>query len=116
MSQTLLGTLNTNAGELHLRGKVIGRVLAWRKSRTCAAVFPPQFIQCELQLRGHIDGLGDDPETTCLAIGRLRFFRQLYNLLQTNTQLCLYDTEDLLADILYQSSYAESDKTSDVLP
>lgn len=51
----------------------------------------------------------------CLAVGRMRFFRQLYNLLQTDTQPCPYDPEDLLADILYQSSYAELDKTFDVL-
>lgn len=115
ISQPSTDTLNTNSGELHLRGKIIGRILAWRKSRTCEAVFPSRLNQCELQLKGHIDGLGDDTETACLAIGRVRFFRQLYNLLKTDTQLCPYDSDNLLADILYQSSYSEVNKSLNVL-
>jgi hypothetical protein len=104
-------SLNPQRGELHVQGKVVGKVIAWRNKRSIAAIFPTRPEQCELPiLMEKLDGLLEDVETMRLWIDKTRFFRRLHNLLRTNADYCDGDPEDMLIDLLYQDSYSEPDE------
>jgi hypothetical protein len=101
--------LNPIPGELHVRGKIIGRVEAWRENRSLTAVFPTRAEQCKLSiLTEKIPGLVDDVDFLRLWIDKTRFFRQLYAFLQTHPVYCQEaEVEDRLFDILNQDSYSD---------
>lgn len=108
ITQSSPKTLNPRPGELHVRGKVIGTVIAWPKNMSITAVFPTRPEECELPiLTDKLDGLVEDIETLRLWIEKTRFFRQLHNLLRANADICQGDLEDMLLDLLNQDSYSE---------
>jgi hypothetical protein len=104
--------LNPRPGQLHVQGKVIGTVIAWPKDMSVTAVFPTHAEECNLPiLTGKLDGLVEDVETLRLWIEKMRFFRQLHNLLRTNEDICQGTLEDMLLDLLNQDSYSEPHET-----
>jgi hypothetical protein len=107
--------LNPRSGELHLQGKVVGTVLAWRMELSATAVFPTHSEQCELPiLTDELDGLVEDVETLRLWVDKTKFFRQLHSLLQRNSDICQGDYEDTLLDLLNQDSYSEPPKVFEI--
>jgi hypothetical protein len=118
IAQSTPEIVNPDHGELRVRGKTIGIVLAWRKNRSISAIFPTHLEQCDLPiLIEKLDGLIEDDENlevVRLAIGRTRFFRQCYTLLRTSPDLYDGDSEEMFIDFLNQSSYSEPDKTFEI--
>jgi hypothetical protein len=101
-------TLNPIPGELHVQGKVIGRVNAWRH-RSFAAVFPSRPEECELlTFTDKISSIGDDVDTVRLWVEKIRFFRKLYCFLRAHPAYCHeVDVEEVLSDLLHHDSYSE---------
>lgn len=76
--------LNAIPGQLRVQGIIVGTVLTWRKERSCTPTFPTRLEQDDLPIvMATLPGLTDDIEdleALRLAIARINFFRQLYNL------------------------------------
>ena len=100
--------LSTRPGELFVRGKVIGRVVTGGVGTPAVTIFPTRPEQCELGiLTGPVDGLVEEIDTMRLLTDRIRFFRQVYHLLQEGMEYCSEDVEDTFLDLLSQNSYSE---------
>ncbi|KAH8660459.1 heterokaryon incompatibility protein-domain-containing protein [Xylariales sp. PMI_506] len=105
--------LNPRPGELCVNGKIVGRVIGWEDNTSIAAAFPTRAEQCNLSiLTGEINSIVEDVETLRLWIDKVKFFRQLYRLLRTNSSITHNsgDLEDVFLDILKQDSYSDPDE------
>jgi hypothetical protein len=100
--------LNPRPGELCLRGRLVGRVVAWSHHDSISTIFPTRIEQCQLPiLTDQIDGLVEDVDTLRLWVDKINFLRQLYYFLQANAEYGNGDAEDTLIDLLNQDSLSE---------
>ena len=107
--------LSPRPGELRVSGKIVGRVEALRDKLPAIVVFPARLGQCELGiLTTPVDGIVDEIDTFRLLVDKIRFFRQLYRLLQDNTEDNSDEAEDTFLDILRQKSYSEPSQSIEV--
>ncbi|KAI5866516.1 hypothetical protein GGS23DRAFT_550945 [Durotheca rogersii] len=107
--------LNPRPGELCVRGKVVGRVVTFGGETPATTIFPTRPEQCELGiLTRPLDGLVEEVDTLRLLVDKIRFFRQLYRLLQDNTEYCSGDAEDTFLDLLSQDSYSEPSRVFNI--
>ncbi|KAH7304153.1 heterokaryon incompatibility protein-domain-containing protein [Stachybotrys elegans] len=113
-----LKVLNPKPGELHVRGKIVGRLEGSKGDSNTASslIFPTRLGQCDLgilsePLNGHLE----DVDTLRRLIGTIRFFRQLFHILQ---EYCANDgtadVEDMFLDLINQDSYSEPSQIFDI--
>lgn len=99
--------LNPRPGELSIRGKIVGKVKAWKGGKA-NTIFPTRPDQYDLGiLMSPIKGVVEEVDTLRLMIAQIQFFRHLYHLLQRNSEYCDGDADDAFLDILKQDTYSE---------
>jgi hypothetical protein len=107
--------LNPTTGELHVRGKLVGKVSAWKIGRYSTWQFPTRLEQCSLPVsKSDVGALLEDAEFTNLWIRKTRFFRQLCSSLRKFEKYCEEEVDDILLELLKQNSYPECNKEFNV--